>query len=92
MVALWNSMPFLISAGTGYAHVAMTPVAFTENGETRLETGFSDDVAQSLSDRGHTIVRPDLPIGGGQAIAIDRANGTLIGGSDPRKDGCAIGY
>jgi gamma-glutamyltranspeptidase/glutathione hydrolase len=30
--------------------------------------------------------------GGGQLIAIDNKNQVLLAGSDPRKDGCAIGF
>ena len=41
---------------------------------------------------GHNIEYTMATHGGGQAIYINRKNGTLIGGSDPRKDGCAIGY
>jgi gamma-glutamyltranspeptidase/glutathione hydrolase len=31
-------------------------------------------------------------MGGGQVIMIDPVNGTLMGASDPRKDGMALGY
>ena len=30
--------------------------------------------------------------GGGQIIMVHPETGVLMGGSDPRKDGCAVGY
>ena len=45
-----------------------------------------------LQSRGHDVVERALPLGGGQAIAIDWKRGVLTGGSDARKDGCALGY
>jgi gamma-glutamyltranspeptidase/glutathione hydrolase len=47
---------------------------------------------KTLIKRGHNIVPAKRPIGGSQAIWIDWEQGILTGGSDPRKDGCAIGY
>ncbi|MEM7074312.1 MAG: gamma-glutamyltransferase family protein [Pseudomonadota bacterium] len=67
------------------------PRLYPEDGELRLERGFAPKVRQRLADLGHTVVEPDEPIGGAQAIRI-RADGVLEGGSDPRKDGCALGY
>ena len=68
------------------------PRSFAWDGELRVERGYSDAVRQALADKGHSVVVPDTPIGGAQAIFIDEAGGVLQGGSDPRKDGCALGY
>ena len=55
------------------------------------ERGIPASAVASLAARGHTVVTPPHPHGGGQAIWIDWERGTLTGGSDPRKDGCALG-
>ncbi|MFV2054204.1 gamma-glutamyltransferase family protein, partial [Aliiroseovarius sp. YM-037] len=68
------------------------PRAFADAGVLKVERGYSDTVQQELAELGHDVVVPDVPLGGAQAIRIDAENGTLIGGSDPRKDGAAIGY
>ncbi|CUH79303.1 Putative gamma-glutamyltransferase YwrD [Tritonibacter multivorans] len=67
------------------------PRAFAENGALKLERGYSDKTRATLEDMGHRITCPDTPIGGAQAIRI-HDTGVLEGASDPRKDGCALGY
>jgi gamma-glutamyltranspeptidase/glutathione hydrolase len=57
-----------------------------------VESRIPAETVAGLRRRGFEIVRAEKPIGGSQAIWIDWENGTLIGGSDPRKDGCALGY
>jgi gamma-glutamyltranspeptidase / glutathione hydrolase len=61
-------------------------------GEVQVERGIPREALAGLSARGHRLVEVEAPHGGGQAIWIDRARGVLIGGSDPRKDGIALGY
>jgi gamma-glutamyltranspeptidase / glutathione hydrolase len=71
-----------------------------------VESTFSPDVIARLASFGHEIIPGEAPpadwlqphdflhsfMGSAQAIVIDRAFGTLCGGSDPRLDGIAIGY
>ena len=61
-------------------------------GEVQVEDGISASARAALAAKGHRLVPPPEPLGGGQAIVIDRKRGVLIGGSDPRKDGMALGY
>jgi gamma-glutamyltranspeptidase/glutathione hydrolase len=57
-----------------------------------FESGVDIDVLQALNQKGHQPLTRMGSYGGYQAIQIDWENGVLIGGSDPRKDGCALGY
>jgi len=68
------------------------PRIFYEGERSLVENGVSAAAVEGLKARGHTVARRPLPLGGGQAIQIDWERGVLIGGSDPRKDGCALGY
>ena len=67
------------------------PRAFADGDALKVERGYPDRVRQDLADLGHRVAVADDPIGGAQAIAIG-ADGVMTGASDPRKDGCALGY
>ncbi|MES2142770.1 MAG: gamma-glutamyltransferase family protein [Pseudomonadota bacterium] len=56
-----------------------------------LERGHAPEVRTALAAMGHIVTTPDTPLGGAQAIWMEDS-GALIGASDPRKDGCALGY
>ncbi len=57
-----------------------------------LETAIGADVRKALEVKGHKLAAAPGMFGGYQAIMIDPVSGALAGGSDIRKDGCAIGW
>ncbi|NIR29751.1 MAG: gamma-glutamyltransferase [Gammaproteobacteria bacterium] len=63
-----------------------------DDGALVVERGVSADTRRELGNRGHRVVESEKPLGGAQCIYIDWAQGVLQGASDPRKDGCALGY
>jgi gamma-glutamyltranspeptidase/glutathione hydrolase len=68
------------------------PRVFYEGEATIVERGISAAAIDGLRQRGHQVAVRERPWGGAQAIAIDWQRGLLIGASDGRKDGCAMGY
>ena len=60
--------------------------------ELSLESGIGEDVRKVLAARGHQPRDGRGAMGGFQGIMIDPRTGVLMGGSDVRKDGLAIGW
>jgi len=58
----------------------------------QIERGIPADAVVRLTQVGHVPELVERPHGGGQAIWIDRDRGCLVAGSEPRKDGLALGY
>jgi gamma-glutamyltranspeptidase / glutathione hydrolase len=58
-----------------------------------LEPGIPESTIQELKRRGHQVVsgNPES-FGGAHAIMIHPESGAFVGGSDPRKGGCALGF
>jgi gamma-glutamyltranspeptidase/glutathione hydrolase len=65
---------------------------FPRAGRVEVERGIPRATLDGLTALGHQVIPSSEPQGGGQAVWIDWERGTLVGGSDPRKDGCALGY
>jgi gamma-glutamyltranspeptidase/glutathione hydrolase len=102
---LWSS--FGVMGGhiqpQGHVQVLLNTIDFGMNPQQALDAPrvvwrFEDCIsiengvdAQALAALGHQIILANS-FGGGQMIVIDEDSGALLGGSDPRKDGCAIGW
>jgi gamma-glutamyltranspeptidase/glutathione hydrolase len=57
-----------------------------------LESAITPEARYGLDARGHRVISQVGAFGGFQGIMIDPRTGVLMGGSDPRKDGLAIGW
>jgi len=100
----WNTQVFsdIVDGGTGvqraielprwFSFPSTDPVNLPAPFQLRLERGFPADTLEQLKALGHNIRElGEMESGGGcQAILID--SGVYRGGSDPRVDGCAIGF
>ncbi len=68
------------------------PRFLPQHGVLTVERAIPEPMREALRRRGHTVAEAEAPMGGGQMIYIDSEAGVLQAGSDPRKDGCAMGY
>jgi gamma-glutamyltranspeptidase/glutathione hydrolase len=82
----------LLDRGMDPQQAAEQPRILPLNGLLQVERAIPEPTVADLANRGHEILIVDVPLGGCQAIWIDRDRGILIGGSEPRKDGLALGY
>ncbi|MFN6952654.1 MAG: gamma-glutamyltransferase family protein [Albidovulum sp.] len=80
----------LVDYGLDLQEAMDAPRSFSGPDGMEVERGYGDTVRAELAAMGHQVVIPTTPLGGSQAIRID--GDLLIGASDPRKDGCALGY
>ncbi|MCL4868099.1 MAG: gamma-glutamyltransferase [Anaerolineae bacterium] len=59
--------------------------------EVALESVLLEEMGRDLRGRNHILIPPGS-FGGGQVILRDPDSGVLIGGSEPRNDGTAVGW
>lgn len=87
----------LIDLGMGLQQAIEAPrFRYWGGNQVIIEDAMTEAVIMRLIERGHNRLAPPDPtpsaMGGAQAIMVDPVSGTLMGASDPRKDGLALGY
>ncbi|WP_137387722.1 gamma-glutamyltransferase [Rhodoligotrophos defluvii] len=87
-------MTKIIDFGLDLQTAIALPRLFPKPGtdQVEVEGTMPPDTRMELERRGFKLVPPSWAIGGAQAIWIDWNTGALYGGSDHRKDGCALGW
>ena len=83
---------YVLDSGMDIQEAMDQPRSFAIGGVLQMENNFLPETYTEMNRRGHALEHMQTPLGGSQCIWIDHEAGTLTGGSDPRKDGCAIGY
>jgi gamma-glutamyltranspeptidase/glutathione hydrolase len=68
------------------------PRVFFDGDTVLIEEAVPAPIVAGLEQLGHRVAARQMPWGGAQAVVIDSENGVLIGASDHRKDGLALGY
>jgi gamma-glutamyltranspeptidase/glutathione hydrolase len=82
----------LIDFGMNVQEAGEAPRFRHSAGGLALETAIAAEARFGLDQRGHRLITSVGAFGGFQGILIDPKTGVMMGGSDPRKDGLAIGY
>ena len=82
----------MIDFGMDVQQAGESPRFRHAGGSVLLESAFDGSVRSALGGKGHHIASAIDAWGGYQGIVIDPRSGVLMGGSDPRKDGLAIGW
>jgi len=87
-----NFLSNMLDLGMDIQAASEAPRSFAFDGVLSLEPTFAKEIGTQLSARGHDVKWADAAMGGCQAIWIDHARGVLLGASDHRKDGVALGF
>jgi gamma-glutamyltranspeptidase/glutathione hydrolase len=87
-----NFLSNIFDLGMDIQSASDAPRSFAYDGTLSLEPTYSRELGDDLAHRGHSVSWADAPLGGCQAIWIDHERGVLLGASDHRKDGMALGY
>ena len=92
--AMGHAYPFTnwLDFGMDVQQALDAPRFMPRLGQLQVERGIPEATREGLSKLGHDVVETEMPLGGGQIIYIDSESGVLSAGSDPRKDGSAMGY
>jgi gamma-glutamyltranspeptidase/glutathione hydrolase len=82
----------LIEFGMNVQEAGEAPRFRHSGANLMIESAISPEARFGLDERGHRLTSSIGSFGGFQGILIDPATGVMMGGSDPRKDGLAIGW